>query len=68
MIKFYQWLAYKLPKQLIYFCYIRVHANATCTKYSNRHPDEVNWREALDCWLPNGCTEITTGSQPAEKK
>jgi hypothetical protein len=48
--EFYQWLANKLPKKLIYFSYIRLHAHATCTKYSDRHPDEVNWREALEAW------------------
>jgi hypothetical protein len=58
MIKFYQWLARHLPKQLVYFCYIRVHAHATCTTYSNRHPDEVNWREALDAWMPEGNPKI----------
>ncbi len=50
LTRFYRWLANKLPRELCYFAYIRVHAEATCTKYSDKHPSEVTWDMALDSW------------------
>ncbi len=50
MEKFYQWLANRLPRKLVYFAYIRLHAAATTGKYSHRCPDEVDWSEALKAW------------------
>ena len=51
MEKFYQWLAFKLPKRLVYWCYIRVHSYATTTEeFKDKTPDEVNWHQALEAW------------------
>ena len=43
------WLVWRLPKKLVSWCYIRVHANATSGQY-NDHPDDVNWHTALKRW------------------
>jgi hypothetical protein len=43
-------LAWLLPKRVAMWAYIRVHFHATCTTFSNKHPDEVIWRDALDSW------------------
>lgn len=46
-------IAWWIPKRLVYWCYIRVHAYATTHKYSNKHPDEVTWNMALEEWGVN---------------
>lgn len=43
-------LAWLLPKRVAAWAYIRVHAHATCTDFSNKHPDEVTLSDALKCW------------------
>ena len=50
----YRFIANILPNRVVYFCYVRVHAYATTTKYSNTSPDEVTWQEALECWEEQG--------------
>lgn len=51
MDKFYWWIAFKLPKRLVYHAYIRLHAYATCQKpWSGRHPSECTWDEAVKVW------------------
>lgn len=50
MDKFYQWLAFRLPKRLAYWCYIRIHSYATVTKFKDKIPDEVTWHQALEAW------------------
>lgn len=43
-------LVWLLPRSIVYWCYIRVHAYATSHKYSDKHPDEVTWNMALKEW------------------
>ena len=45
--KIWMWIAWRLPKALVSWCYIRVHAKATSGQYSHLHPDEVTWNQAL---------------------
>lgn len=48
------WIAWRLPKHLVQWCYIRVHSYATMGKYGMDHPDSVSWNEALKRFdLPN---------------
>ena len=48
-MKFWQWFANNIaPKELLYFAVIKVWAKATCEKYTNKTPDEVNWEMALN--------------------
>ena len=48
---FYQWVANKLPKKLIYFCYIRFMAYATTHGEGvYMTPDEVTFSKAVDIW------------------
>ncbi len=44
------WLAYKLPKKLVYFCVIRVFANATTGKYGKQMVSELTFIEAINRW------------------
>ena len=48
--KIYTWIAWHLPKTLVMWCYIRLAANATCTKYRDKSPNEIGLLDALDCW------------------
>ena len=48
--KFYQWLAFKLPRRLVYHCAIRLGANATVGKYSSQVVHELNFLDALERW------------------
>jgi len=48
---FYMWLAYKLPKNLVYFCTIRVWAHATtCPSGRNEIVGETTVDIALRRW------------------
>jgi len=49
--KFYRWLAWKLPRDLIYWCTIRLFAHATTVgKGKTQTPDEVTIWQALERW------------------
>ena len=39
-----------LPRWLVYWCAMRVLANATTGRYGNEFPSEVTALEALDRW------------------
>jgi hypothetical protein len=45
--RFWQWVANNLaPKELLYFCVIKVWAKASTEKYTNKQPDEITWSDA----------------------
>lgn len=49
--KMYQWIADKLPKRLVYFCYIRFMAYATTHGEGERiTPDEMTFSKAVEIW------------------
>ena len=48
--KFCMWLAWKLPKRLVYFCAIRVDAHATTNEYSNQIVPDLTAMDALKRW------------------
>lgn len=50
MTKFYSWLAYKLPKKLVYHAYIRLHVWSTVEVYTGKTPEEVTWTDACSAW------------------
>jgi hypothetical protein len=50
MEKFWIWLSWRLPKSLVYWCYIRMASHATLTKYKNREPNEVGIMDVMNCW------------------
>ena len=50
MDKIYLWLAYKLPKRLVYWCVIRLGSWATVGKYSNQIVPELYFMDALERW------------------
>ena len=39
--RFCEWLAWKLPTELIYWCVVRGFADASVEKYTNKTPDEI---------------------------
>ncbi len=47
---FYEWIAWKLPKNLVHWCAIRLIAYATTGKYSNTVITEIKAVEALRRW------------------
>lgn len=48
--KFWFWLAYKLPKPLVYFASIKLIAHATTGKFSNTEVPKLTAMEALNRW------------------
>lgn len=48
--KFCQWLAWKLPKKVVYWCAIRLFAHATTNEYSSQNVPELLAIEALKRW------------------
>lgn len=43
-------LAWKLPRRLVMWCFVRVVAHATAGEWGNSSPTEVNTMEALNRW------------------
>ncbi len=50
MNTFYRWLAYKLPKKLVYWCAIRLWVNGTGDKYLTTHASRVRVITVLKRW------------------
>ena len=44
------WIAFHLPREIAYWCYIRVASSATVHDYPERTPDQVNIMEAMEAW------------------
>ncbi len=47
---FYSWLAWKLPRGLVYFCAVRVFAHGTTGDYSKTPADKLTVTGALRRW------------------
>jgi len=50
-VPFYDWLAWKLPKKLIYFCLLRAWAKATTGKYGKEDATKVTMDDAIRRWM-----------------
>jgi hypothetical protein len=50
MNNFYKWLAWKLPKSLVKWVFLRVVANASTGKYSSQDVPELKAMDALQRW------------------
>jgi len=50
MLRFYQWLSWKLPKKLCYFVAIRIWANSTAGEFSKVNSTMVTVNESLERW------------------
>ena len=48
--RFWRWLANRMPKQLTYFCAMRVAAFATSGDWSDERVPELTAMTALDRW------------------
>ena len=46
-VKFWYWLVAKLPKKVIYFCFMYVMAYATTGKYGNTIVPELSGMDAI---------------------
>ena len=46
----FKWLAYRLPKQVIYWAIVRAGAKATTKDYPNRSPNEVGIIDLMKAW------------------
>ncbi len=44
------WIAWHLPKHIVYFCAIRVAAHATTGKYSNQIVPDLTALDAIKRW------------------
>lgn len=50
MERFWFWLAWKLPRKLVYFCTVRAVASATTGKWSNQVVPELTAMDAIQRW------------------
>jgi hypothetical protein len=50
MEKFWRWLAWKLPRPLVYWCVARAGAYATQGKYENTIVPELTLIDTLQRW------------------
>ncbi len=48
--KLYNRLAWRLPRPVVYHDDIRMWGGVTATKYTAKHPCDVNWDMATDAW------------------
>lgn len=60
MSKFYEWLAWKLPKGLVYWCALRVGAHATTGEYSNQTVPELTLIDATQRWYDHYSQAVKT--------
>lgn len=44
--KIYEWIAYILPKKVLYYCVIRIWAKLTTEVYTTKTPYEIDWEMA----------------------
>lgn len=42
-----RWIAWHLPRSVVYWCGVRLFAEATSGRYGNESPDEVSVMDAL---------------------
>ena len=49
-VRFWQWLAFRMPPVLVYHCTIRAGGYATVGKYGGDCPDDVSVMEVLKRW------------------
>lgn len=47
---FFRWVAYRLPRELVYWAAIRVMASATIGSHSNQIVPELTAAQALERW------------------
>jgi hypothetical protein len=45
------WIAWRLPKRVVLWAFIRVAAHATTGKYGNTHPDSIGYKDMHDRWV-----------------
>lgn len=48
--KFWMWLAWILPKRLVYWCSVRLFTHATVGKYSEQVVGDLKVIDALERW------------------
>ena len=48
--KFLMWIAWRLPKRLVMWCAVRVHAHATTGEYSHQIVPELTALDAAKRW------------------
>jgi hypothetical protein len=49
-LNFFQWLAWRLPRRLVYFAAIRLWAYGTCGDYGTSNATTITVDEALKRW------------------
>ncbi len=53
-----QWIAWKLPRKVVYFAYIRLQASASTGAYSYKPHDKISWTDAIKAWEMNSVEPI----------
>jgi hypothetical protein len=48
--KLRMWIAWRMPKSVVYWCAVRVGAHAIQGKYSNQNVPELLFMDALQRW------------------
>ena len=50
--KIWMWIAWRLPKELVYWCAMRVGAHATQGQYGNQEVPALLFMDAIKRWDP----------------
>ena len=53
--KVVMWVAWKLPHRLVYWCAVRVSAQASTGAYGHEITPEITMMDALDRWAGKKC-------------
>lgn len=56
-VNFYHWLINKLPKKIIYFCFIHVMVHGTTGKYASTKVPELTGMDALKRYVDDNKLE-----------
>jgi hypothetical protein len=60
------WFVWRLPRTLVMWCAVRVHAHATTGRYGNTNPGDLTIMEAMKRWEgPN--TDLPRDGLPTEQ-
>lgn len=46
----YRWLAWRLPRRLVFWCAVRLVVNATTAPYPEEQSDTLSWGEVIARW------------------
>lgn len=59
--KIAMWIAWHLPRWLVYWCAIRLNAHATQGVWGNESPNDISIMDALGRWDVSSSLQLNSG-------